>query len=823
MGKELTMGSLFSGSGGFELAARYNGIRPVWNSEIKPFPMLVTAKNFPDTIQLGDITKIQGNQIQPVDIITFGSPCFPAGTLVLTTTGYKPIEKVVVDDYVLTHLGRWRRVTDVGSKTGKTIVLKGRHSGLECTPNHPIYTKNTKTEETEWVDAKDMLHRMWATPSFVEDLPFVTLDLESAMLEFFGFWFVHGSISGSNIVLPCPRKLLYVIRDTADLFFENITTKVSGDKAVIIIRDQEMATWMKHSFGKAPNERNAPGWLYHQCDLQAFLTNACRNGGTTRADRPNAYTLHFSSKKAVESFRIIAECCDYNTAVKKTSYQKQNGKQSFYYDITIIKRNTNHTIQPLHTWYKVRSIESTGRNRRVYNLTVEEDNSYIADGIVVHNCQDLSIAGNRAGLEGSRSVLFYEAIRIIKEMREATHGEYPRWLCWENVPGALSSNHGADFRAVLEAIAEINGEKNHIPMPGSKKWAGNGSIVGSNYSIAWRVLDAQWWGVPQRRRRVFLVGDFGSTDGAKEVLFNPQGLSWHFKESLQSWNRIRSGSEGCIGTSRVCFDGRGHPNGDVSNTVSGNHNSRTSDTSGIILESNDVASCLRSQHSMPKHNADFHGRLVVEASGFQGQNSNTAGGVTFQQDVAPTLSCTKHAMCMVGIGFDGYNSAITGDVSSTLGVNCGMSTGRNSVMTYSIQGSMIGRDDKNGPQGNGINKDVSFTLNTLDRHAVVYQKRVRRFTPLECCRLQGFPDDWCSDLAIENPTDDEVRYWTKVWEDYRLCTGAYKKPKTEKQIRKWLAHPDKDEPMYEMWGNGVALPCVDFVMTGIQWTASKNE
>ncbi len=145
-------------------------------------------------------------------------------------------------------------------------------------------------------------------------------------------------------------------------------------------------------------------------------------------------------------------------------------------------------------------------------------------------CQDLSVAGKRAGIqEGERSNLFFEAIRIIKEMREATNDEYPKYAVWENVPGAFSSNKGHDFHAVLEAFCSVCDDTISIPRPYDKKrtdklvWNKAGEIVGNNFSIAWRTLDAQYWGVPQRRKRIYLVADFTGRC-AGEILFKPDSL-----------------------------------------------------------------------------------------------------------------------------------------------------------------------------------------------------------------------------------------------------------------------------------------------------------
>nr|DAG15154.1 MAG TPA: Cytosine specific methyltransferase [Caudoviricetes sp.] len=147
-------------------------------------------------------------------------------------------------------------------------------------------------------------------------------------------------------------------------------------------------------------------------------------------------------------------------------------------------------------------------------------------------CQDMSIAGKRDGLSGSRSSLFYEAVRIIKEMRCKTNGQKPRFIVWENVPGAFSSNKGEDFRAVLEEVCKIKDESVSVPKP--NKWNRAGKIMGDNYSVAWRQFDAQFWGVPQRRKRIYLVADFAGWSAGK-ILFESEGLSGYSKTSISSW------------------------------------------------------------------------------------------------------------------------------------------------------------------------------------------------------------------------------------------------------------------------------------------------
>ena len=183
-------------------------------------------------------------------------------------------------------------------------------------------------------------------------------------------------------------------------------------------------------------------------------------------------------------------------------------------------------------------------------------------------CQNLSLAGKREGLNGEKSSMFFEAIRVIKEMRENTNGEYPRWIVWENVPGAMSSSKGQDFRTVLEEICKIKDKTVHIPMP-EKKWTTAGEIVGNDYSVAYRILDAQYFGVPQRRRRIFLVADFAGRS-APQILFEQNRLPGNSASSGGQRQGTAASAPGCSdppgGTGPIGFDGY---NGDLTSRQNG--------------------------------------------------------------------------------------------------------------------------------------------------------------------------------------------------------------------------------------------------------------
>ena len=204
-------------------------------------------------------------------------------------------------------------------------------------------------------------------------------------------------------------------------------------------------------------------------------------------------------------------------------------------------------------------------------------------------CQGLSMAGKRLGFYDNRSVLFLDAARIIKEMRTATNGMYPTFAVWENVPGAFSSNGGEDFRAVLEELARVEQPDASIPRPSrGVRWSKAGAIAGNGWSLAWRQLDAQYWGVPQRRKRIALVADFGG-QRASEILFERTGVSGNPDESIKAWEATpghsQASSSRCDRTSeRVVYDARGNGNGRTCPTITGDHENRITDYTAIAIE-----------------------------------------------------------------------------------------------------------------------------------------------------------------------------------------------------------------------------------------------
>lgn len=645
-------------------------------------------------------------------------------------------------------------------------------------------------------------------------------------------------------------------------------------------------------------------------------------------------------------------------------------------------------------------------------------------------CQDMSVAGRRDGLDGKRSSLFYEAVRIIKEMRYATDGKYPKWICWENVPGAFSSNKGEDFKAVLEAVIGIAEPNAQVPMPEKARWPYADLYMGDGWSVAYRTLDAQYWGVPQRRRRIYLVADLAGR-GAGKILFESEGLSGYSAEGFRSWQRAAGSLETCIGA--ASFDRYNGSLTDETSATLGVNCGMSTGRNGVVLNDQGGDRMEVSENVAATLRAETHGHppCVVESAGFCTEHSAKSRTIGYEEECSPTLragvvpaavalenhptdsrvklsedgnvqtltsrmgtggnnvplvmkirsgcegggkgpliqenksatlSCNNDQTLFEPCGWDGgqvsptltkqnaggnqrmpdkdnftcvlqpfgicskdsnamksdnpHSGIYEAETARTLDGNGGNPScnqggivvvaftqnqrdevrdlgDRSAVVcanagtkqqTFVLQGSMIGREDRNGPQGDGINEDVSFTLNTVDRHAVyamttgsftqvskekaptvlardykdptavcygigrdtfnqgqnakfapTFEKElqptlvakgpdaiqsgytVRRLTPTECARLQGFPDNWCADLGTEKPSDEEMYFWHKVFKTYSEVTSC--KMKSDKQVAKWLKDPYSDSAEYKMWGNGVALPCVWFVLCGIVWYA----
>ena len=360
-------------------------------------------------------------------------------------------------------------------------------------------------------------------------------------------------------------------------------------------------------------------------------------------------------------------------------------------------------------------------------------------------CQDLSVAGKQKGIhDGERSNLFFEAIRIIKEMRNATANQFPRWAVWENVPGAFSSNKGEDFRAVLQALSEAGGGTAAIPRPAGGKWLHAGTVVGDGYSIAWRVYDAQYWGVPQRRARIYLVADFGS-GRAGEILFEREGLCGNPAESGEAREGTATDAEGSVGGSdRIkcltpwdCESKRqyevdgAYRTLDAGNVAGGQAHGVCYAIDHVVTTGGNCTAqgpCYYRQTCPTLKAAGSHGVCyALDDCSSNSMKSNNPNSGFHEETVAKTLQTNSDPTCNQGGNVIVQTVAIEGN--GTLDSHMGNGYAETDTMytlnsteqhkvAYAIEGNVVDREAKQN--GMGISEDTSPSLNTQDKHAVAY-------------------------------------------------------------------------------------------------------
>ena len=621
-------------------------------------------------------------------------------------------------------------------------------------------------------------------------------------------------------------------------------------------------------------------------------------------------------------------------------------------------------------------------------------------------CQDLSVAGKRAGLkheangdeETTRSGLFMEAVRIIKEMRRATNGQYPRFALWENVPGAFSSNKGEDFRIVCEELIKIVEPRAVMPEVPKNGWPYADSYIGDGWSLAYRTFDAQYWGVPQRRRRIHLVADFRG-ERAREILFEREGVRGYFAQGSTPWQTAPADAQGRLGaddregegsngtedggldavaygvttkgngdafisaerhtalTTGGGMPGQGYPAAMVPFTVKIRSGCEGGGKGALVQENKSA--------TLATHNDQYLFQPVIDGHILDDQGGSVISVRT--DGKAPTLRAQMGGhppVVMVPQGADIYNFSLTGETAATLTTQGGGTASGPSVIC--LQGNGIDRADTAGCNGKGWREDASYTLNTIDRPAVVYAVDqgggkssanvtegkaptlctthggepavaygldrasfnqgqnalfdftiseeqqptltargpgavccttgsftqateevtptlmardwkdptvvcypaelhdfiadhnadaphqqdqlqaadgiarplvasthgssshhtktviydhphyiVRRLTPTECARLQGFADWWSFTETKDSLTDEEFSFWLEVRNTHAAINGREVKEYTKKQMLTWYNKLWTDSAEYKMWGNGIALPPALYCLQGI--------
>ena len=593
----ITLGSLFSGIEGFGYAASLYGIKTVWASEIEEAPIRITKRHFPDMKHLGDITKINGAEVEPVDIITGGSPCqdlssagnkkgisvkcnncgnviqmlnadddtdccpecgseleftrsglfmeqiriiremrdstdgeypkiavwenvcFVGGTFVTCEDGYKEIKDVKIGDRVKTLSGVYNIVKMV-HKTKFQKVIRICVSGAEditVTPNHPFYCRvkyydksgNRCFSDPSWICAKELTDKHMIAyridkPSLPEDF------ISETEAWAIGRWLADGSV---DLKRSNPRIFISSGLDKAEStkgMLEKLPYRVYQSKphetAVNFNFTSDSFYRLIQSAGIGAANKRVPPFVFKlPIHLQQSVLDGYISGDgcvQLKGESVHVSAGTVSRDLAYGIARLIRNC--YHTCVSISRKCGKDGKIGdriikSNYDVYSIFTTLNGKVTKSYfdgefVWQPVRSIQKLHDTQTVYNLSVLEENTYEANGVVCHNC------------------------------------------------GALTSNNGDDFYVVLNEFCKLIGER--VPKIRPEKWLNSGEILGDRGSIAWRLMDAQYWGVPQRRKRIFLVADFRG-QSASEILFKPESLRRHSAQSETPWERTAGETGNC--------------------------------------------------------------------------------------------------------------------------------------------------------------------------------------------------------------------------------------------------------------------------------------
>lgn len=459
-------------------------------------------------------------------------------------------------------------------------------------------------------------------------------------------------------------------------------------------------------------------------------------------------------------------------------------------------------------------------------------------------CQDLSVAGKRAGMkheangdeETTRSGLFMEAVRIIKEMREATNGIYPRFALWENVPGAFSSNKGADFRLVLQELIQIVEPGAVMPEIPKGGWAYADHYCGDGWSLAYRLFDAQYIRTAQRRKRIHLVLDLRG-QCAGEILSQRPGLRGYPAQGGTPWQGSAAHAQrgpgaddrkgigldiynlavtGDVAASLTTATGQG-----ASNTGPSVLCTRESIIDGHILDDQGGQQiAVRTDGKSPTLRAEMHGNIpaVMEPKTYDARGNGDGKTVnTLTGDHNNRI--TDYTSVVVGpkayaIGNGQLNQISMSEVCNTL--DC--MHDKQAVLVEDAPAYSMKSIARNGKvlteQANPI-RASDYKDPDIVAYAAPVRYIVRRLTPTECARLQGFPDRWGDIDHKASLTPEEFRFWHEIRNTHAAINGKKVQEYTEAQMLAWYNKLHTDSAEYKMWGNGIALPPALYCMQGI--------
>lgn len=730
----------FAGIGGIRLGLEQAGHKCVGFCEFDKYAR-TAYKAMYDTEgewENHDVRTVKPYDVPAADLWCFGFPCFMANTLVQTSEGLKAIQDVKMGDYVITHKNRMRKVIQTMNREVDTICAIHAYGVdiIPTTPNHPFWVRDKYFEygsrkrkrvfsEPHWVEAKDLTKDHYL--SIPVNLNAIDIDwqgikytrkgkeyhLNNLPFDNINFYWLIGRFIGDGWVTSTTRSDSTKPREKVTLCcskqeFWEVVNRVKGLLPYTVIEDKTVYKFIfsnkeLHHLLKRYGEGASNKFVHKEIldlpvdKLEAFLdgylsADGCVVNGRYKCStvsRKLAYGIAACVNKVYKRPCAIYKC----KTADKTMIDGREVNQKDFYQLVFSKESHKQDeafYEYGFIYVPIRDVKMVPYKTTVYNIGVEEDESYTANSVSCHNCQDISVAGKQKGLqEGERSGLFYEIMRLLAGRRQE---DRPKWLLVENVKNLLSIGNGFDFARLLCEVG------------------------GYGYSLQWDTLNSKDYGVPQNRERVFIVGYLGDIRGREVFPLRPAG-----GENPCKLNEITQG----VADAQRIYDGGG-----LARTLKGESGGQGGKTGLYAVK------CIGN------NNPCGHGQ---------------GGNVYSSQGLAPALTVAKSTPLQVCMSIKGQRLQEQIDVSQALDSSC-----RNNLLQKQTCCAVLTPDREEKRQNGRRMKEPgepSFTLTAQDRHGVALLDkniRIRRLTPREVWRLQGFPDEYFDKAKAAGISDTQL-------------------------------------------------------------------
>lgn len=720
--------SLFSGIGAFEKALALNDMdyELVNYCEIDKYASKAYSviHNVSEELNLKDVRAVDTTALKDIDLLTYGFPCVPKGYLVQTASGLKPIEEVTTDDQVLTHKNQYKKVLKTMSRTSDHIyTINGVGCKIKLTDEHPLYIY--RNGEFVWVQTKDLNP---ATDRIVYNINTHSIrkDISNDALWLIGRYFADGYKENHTLFRP-----IFCIGKTKTSEFEERVkdfkhNKIHGERSCVEYRvTDERITSLIDELKTGAANKEIPNWVIDLPldQLSSFYAGYFSGDGHARKDRNTMMMSTVSKKLCFGLMQIIIKLFN---KVPTLSIRVDNRKESYkdVYNLQFSPNAKNQLVIDDHICVDIKSVTRDQRDIEVFNIEVADDNSYTVNNVIVHNCQDISQAGEQKGFVDNngnvtRSGLFFEALRIIL-------GVKPKVAIAENVKALTTKKFSKEFEIVLNGLDT------------------------AGYNNYWAVLNAKDYGTPQNRERVFIISIRKDTDNGSFSFPTPVPLEIRLKDILEkdvdekfylSQDKIKSLKASSFMLKTKCVIEKDIKI--VGHTKSGGERS-------AILSTTGICNCLSAtDYKQPK-------QIIEDAKVMQvgnlrqgnGWDNPQCGRVYDTNGLSPTLNTMQGGDRQPKI----VEPAILRPVRTEYGKQ----------IRKQYEAGEITEHRKNMVTLEPRTDNISNTLTTVQKDNYVIEPkltqdfRIRKLTPLECWRLMGFTDDDCNKVKVAGISNTQL-------------------------------------------------------------------